>query len=60
MGLAKGHAYTVQGVTEVTDKSGLTTKLVRLRNPWGAEQYHGPWCDSCDEWTEETEKQAGL
>ena len=60
MGLAMGHAYTVQGVTEVTDKNGVSTKLVRLRNPWGAEKYKGPWCDSCDEWTEETEKQAGL
>ena len=37
VGLAKGHAYTVQGVIEVTDASGKKTKLVRLRNPWGAE-----------------------
>ena len=60
VGLANGHAYTVQGVKEVTDAQGTKTQLVRLRNPWGAEQYKGPWCDSCDEWTAETEAQAGL
>jgi hypothetical protein len=59
VGLAKGHAYTVQGVKEVTDANGTKTKLVRLRNPWGAEQYSGPWCDSCDEWTAETIAQTG-
>ena len=60
VGLSKGHAYTVQGVVEVTDAAGVTTKLVRLRNPWGSEKYKGPWCDSCAEWTAETEEQAGL
>ena len=37
VGLAMGHAYTVQGVVKVTDKEGKETRLVRLRNPWGAE-----------------------
>lgn len=59
VGLAMGHAYTVQGVVEVTDAQGKKTKLVRMRNPWGTEKYKGPWCDSCDEWTDETAKQAG-
>lgn len=48
------------GVVAVTDNNGVTTKLVKLRNPWGAETYKGPWCDSCKEWTAATEKQAGL
>lgn len=60
VGLAMGHAYTTLGVVTVTDAAGVSTKLVKLRNPWGSEKYKGPWCDSCKEWTAETEKQAGL
>ena len=48
------------GVVEVTDAKGVTTKLVKLRNPWGVEKYKGAWCDSCGEWTAETEEQAGV
>ena len=60
VGLAKSHAYTVLGVVEVTDSRGRKTRLVKMRNPWGKETYKGPWCDSCHEWSEETEQQAGL
>ena len=60
VGLAMGHAYTVLGVVEVKDANGTATRLVKLRNPWGSETYKGPWCDSCHEWTAETEQQAGL
>ena len=61
VGLAMSHAYTVLGVVEVNDRTyNKKERLVKLRNPWGKETYKGPWCDSCHEWTEETEKQAGL
>ena len=61
VGLAMSHAYTVLGVVEVNDRTyNKSERLVKLRNPWGKETYKGPWCDSCHEWTDETEKQAGL
>ena len=60
VGLAMSHAYTVLGVVEVTDANRKSTRLVKLRNPWGKETYKGPWCDSCHEWSAETEEQAGL
>ena len=25
-------------------------RLVKVRNPWGDENYKGAWCDSCAEW----------
>ena len=25
-------------------------RLVKVRNPWGSENYKGAWCDSCAEW----------
>ena len=38
-GLVGGHAYTVLGVHE----SSEFPKLIKLRNPWGKQQYTGPW-----------------
>ncbi len=38
--LALGHVYTVLGAYDLSD-----VKLVRIRNPWGLENYDGPWND---------------
>ena len=36
------------------------TKLIRARNPWGKEKYHGPWSDGSKLWTPELKKEAGM
>ena len=41
-GLAANHAYTVLGVASIT-KKGEEVRLVKVRNPWGENQYKGPW-----------------
>ena len=46
-GLANGHAYTVIGVTELSTGQ----RLVKLRNPWGSEDFTGAWSDSSSNWT---------
>jgi hypothetical protein len=40
-GISKSHAYTVLG----TQKLKEGTRLVKMRNPWGAEDYKGPSSD---------------
>jgi len=45
-GLVNGHAYSLIGVAEYQQ-----IKLVKIRNPWGAEKYKGPWSDKSSEWT---------
>ena len=55
-GLVTGHAYTVQGVVELSNG----VRLVKLRNPWGAELYTGPWFDGDPRWTDEHKQEAGL
>ena len=35
------------------------TKLVKIRNPWGKETYHGPWSDKSDKWNSKLKQEAG-
>lgn len=39
MGLISGHAYTVLKIKDVN----ANTKLIKLRNPWGKEEWKGDW-----------------
>lgn len=58
LGIAKSHAYACLG--GVTVNNGSDVNLVKIRNPWGqGENYKGPWCDSCSEWTPELRAAAG-
>ena len=62
LGMANSHAYTVLGLLELGDgeDGGTTTRLVKMRNPWGYETYHGPWSDSDDSaWSEDLLDEAG-
>ena len=54
--MAGGHAYTTLGTTTVT-KDGNEVRLVKVRNPWGAEDYNGPWSDNSNLWTPELRTQ---
>lgn len=51
-GLAANHAYTVLGVASIT-KNGEEVRLVKVRNPWGDNQYKGPWSEESGDWTAE-------
>ena len=42
-----GHAFTVLEAKELSNG----VKLIKVRNPWGKEKYHGPWSDRSDKWT---------
>ena len=54
-GAACSHAYTVLGCGEYDGPNGKV-RLVKMRNPWGLEEYHGPYSDSSDLWTPELRK----
>jgi hypothetical protein len=54
--LVTGHAYTILGVVQLSEGP----KLVKLRNPWGKEQYTGPFSDKSTDWTPAWKEEAGL
>jgi hypothetical protein len=51
--LVAGHAYAVVGAFELKDAWGnVKQRLFRIRNPWGADKYNGPWSDGdTSRWT---------
>lgn len=59
--LVPAHAYTILGVQDLKAGDTILHRLIKMRNPWGAEKYSGPWNDKDDErWTDEFKKQAKL
>lgn len=45
-GLTSGHAYTILGAYHLNGE-----KVLKMRNPWASEKYHGPWSDKDQRWT---------
>lgn len=35
-------------------------RFVQMRNPWGHDEWGGPWCDRCEEWAANPKIQEGL
>ncbi|XP_051780234.1 calpain-2 catalytic subunit-like [Erpetoichthys calabaricus] len=48
-GLVLGHAYAVTGCVEVL-YGDRVVRLIRLWNPWGKNEWNGPWSDVSEEW----------
>lgn len=58
--LVTGHAYTLLGAITLK-KDGKDVLLYKMRNPWGNEQYDGPWGDNDNKnWTAELKKQVNF
>jgi len=54
-GLQDGHAYTVIGAKEITLAKDLSkVRLVKVRNPWGKNEWKGDWSDRSKKWTTAT------
>jgi len=53
--LVTGHAYAMLGTVKLSNG----VQLVQLRNPWGREQYAGPYSDDSSDWTPALRAEAG-
>lgn len=51
-GMVGGHAYSVIGAYSLKDIFGtVKARLLRVRNPWGTDNYNGAWNDNDSRWT---------
>lgn len=56
----KGHAYGITKLQSMKTKGLSILKfisiskeelnMIRLKNPWGAQEWIGPWSDNSEEW----------
>ncbi|XP_060640324.2 calpain-12-like [Anolis sagrei] len=49
-GLVKGHAYSITGIHKM-DFGEKVVRLLRLRNPWGYQEWTGRWSDKSPLWS---------
>ena len=56
MGLITNHSYTVIDTGELTEPNGKKIRLLKIRNPWGTNEWTGEWSDSSSKWTPEYRK----
>ena len=53
IGIIAGHAYSILDAFEIpkarSKKSRKTSRLLRIRNPWGNYEWNGKWCDDSEE-----------
>jgi calpain-15 len=48
-GLFDDHAYSLLSVHQLDGD----IRLLKIRNPWGSNEWTGDWSDSSDKWTPE-------
>jgi len=53
VGILSGHAYSLNDVFEIDDPNmenpRKTHRILRLRNPWGQQEWNGKWSDESEE-----------
>ena len=57
VGLIKTHEYTIINISQISTSEGKSEYLLRLRNPWGKEEWTGEWSDKSSLWTESLKNQ---
>ena len=53
IGIISGHAYSILDVFEIPKpsckKPRKSSRLLRIKNPWGKYEWNGKWCDDSEE-----------
>ena len=60
MGLVTNHAYSVVDTAQLKNPNGTITKLLKMKNTWGTNEWLGDWSDGSRKWTEDYKKQVNL
>jgi hypothetical protein len=54
--MVSGHAYGVLDAIELKGGAHDGQKLIQMRNPWGINEYNGPWSEKSSLWTPDYRK----
>ena len=58
MGLITNHAYSIIGTAVLKSKyNNSETRLLKIRNPWGTNEWLGDWSDGSHKWTSDVKHQ---
>jgi len=57
-GLRANHCYTIMSAHEVKSNN-KPVRLLRLRNPWGCEEWNGHWSDNSALWSDKLRAEVG-
>ena len=61
MGLVTNHAYSIIGTAVLkSPNSKNEIRLIKIRNPWGTNEWLGDWSDGSRKWTSEFKATVGL
>ena len=58
-GIIPDHAYTILGTYDITTKDEQVW-LIKLRNPWGKQEWIGNWSDKSAKWTKKLREKVGI
>jgi hypothetical protein len=54
-GISGNHAYELRRLHKI-DHQGKKLTLMKLRNPWGYEKYHGSWKPGSNNWNDDIKR----
>lgn len=56
LGLITNHSYYVLETAVLSDIKGEKIQLLRVKNPWGTNEWDGDWSDKSSKWTDDYKK----
>ena len=60
MGLVTNHSYMIIDTIILKNPNGTEVKLLKIRNPWGTNEWLGDWSDESTKWNDDFKKKVDL
>ena len=60
MGLVTNHSYMIIDTIILKNPNGTEVKLLKIRNPWGTNEWLGDWSDESRKWNDDFKKKVDL
>lgn len=54
--MVSDHAYGLIGAVQLKGGKSDGQRIIKMRNPWGDNEYNGPWSENSSLWTDDYRK----